>query len=157
VILKERSIIFIFGLLLMSRVLVDTNILIYSKDIKSLYHPFANGIFNSEDELFVTNKNLSEYYSVVTKGDHPLLTPIEAMHDLEEFGSICQVIYPNESSQQKLFFLIEKYKPKGLKIHDFEIVSIALAQGINKLVTLNKNDFREIDGLEIITPAPPIN
>jgi len=45
----------------MSKILVDTNILIYAKDSSSSFHSIANNVFNNGDELYLTSKNLSEY------------------------------------------------------------------------------------------------
>jgi predicted nucleic acid-binding protein len=84
----------------MSRILVDTNVLVYVKDISSSFHKAAISLFNGKDELFTTTKNLAEYYAVVTKGEHALLNPLEALHDINEFVSICSLLYPNSSSQK---------------------------------------------------------
>jgi predicted nucleic acid-binding protein len=128
----------------MSKVLVDTNILIYAKDIASIYHDASLIFLKQPDEYFISIKNLTEYYAVVTKGEKPLLTPFEAWHDLEEFSSFFTVLYPTPVSQQHLAQLILQYAPKGILIHDFEITAIALANGINKIATFNKSDFQTI-------------
>lgn len=66
----------------MSKLLVDTNILIYSKDSSSVFHDFAERVIKSNTKLYTTSKNLSEYYAVVTKGSSPLLSPLEALKDI---------------------------------------------------------------------------
>ncbi|MCI0750668.1 MAG: PIN domain-containing protein [Flammeovirgaceae bacterium] len=71
----------------MSKVLVDTNVLIYTKDRSSTFHLKAINILNRSEELFITTKNLTEYYAVVTKGSQPLLSPIAALQDINEFIS----------------------------------------------------------------------
>jgi len=48
--------------------------------------------------------------------------------------------------------LVNRYHPKGLKVHDFEIISIGLAHGIHEVVTINIKDFisvKEISFIEI--------
>lgn len=134
----------------MSRVLVDTNVLIYIKDSSSAFHGSAQNVFNKGDELFLTSKNLTEYYAVVTKGEKPLLAPSEALLDITEFVSNCTLLYPNDASQQKLSALILKHKPKGLLIHDFEIAAIGLANGVSKIATFNKADFGPISEIEVV-------
>jgi len=136
----------------MSKVLLDTNILVYSKDTSSVFHDASKKMFFNSDEHFITSKNLSEYYCVVTKGENSLLTPQEALNDLTEFVVHCKILYPNQYSYQKLIELLKTHRLKGLKVHDFEIASIALANGINKIVTFNKPDFRTISELEVIVP-----
>jgi predicted nucleic acid-binding protein len=76
----------------MSRLLIDTNILVYSKDISSAFHRASIKLFKGTDHLFTTSKNLAEYYAVVTKGEKPFLTATEALNDLTEFASYCEVL-----------------------------------------------------------------
>ena len=134
----------------MSKVLVDTNILIYVKDNSSIFHQAALKIIDNSDDLYITSKNITEYYSVVTKGAQPLLTSTEALEDIREFISFCQVLYPDYLSYQKLSKLILLHQPKGLLIHDFEIASIGLVNGVNKIATFNKADFSKITELQVI-------
>ena len=134
----------------MSRILVDTNVLAYAKDSSSIFHKSSLDLLKKGGDLFVTSKTISEYYAVVTKGNQPLLTPAEAIEDINEFISYCTLLFPNDESFRKLTFLTTKYKPKGLLIHDFEIAAIGLAKGINKIATKNKVDFKQIVEIEII-------
>jgi predicted nucleic acid-binding protein len=134
----------------MSKVLVDTNVLVYAKDSSSIFHSDALALFKGVDDLFITSKNLTEYYAVTTRGDKPLLTPSEALLDINEFISSCSLLYPSETSHQELSLLILKYNPKGLLIHDFEIAAIGLANGINNMATFNKRDFQRISELVLL-------
>lgn len=136
----------------MSKILVDTNVLIYAKDTDSVFHQKSIALFESKAELFLTSKNLSEYYAVVTKGESPLLNPSDALRDLVEFESRCVLLHSTERSYSILQDLISQHKPKGLKIHDFEIASIAIAHGVNQIATFNKSDFQSIQEITIIAP-----
>jgi hypothetical protein len=80
----------------------------------------------------------------VTKGDLPFLTPLEALQDLDEFISYFEILYPSAASHQKLSQLVSLNKPKGLRIHDFEMASIALVNGVSTIATFNKSDFKQI-------------
>ena len=51
----------------MSKLLLDTNVLIYSIDEGSKYFQKAQDIFSKQLELFTTSKNLSEFLSFVTR------------------------------------------------------------------------------------------
>ena len=90
----------------MSKVLVDTNILVYAKDSSSVHHIASLSILNSGHELFLASKNLNEYYSVVTRGENSLIKPSEALLDLREFVSRFEILYPTEESRLILFDLI---------------------------------------------------
>ena len=135
----------------MNKILIDTNIIVYSKDSSSDFHQDSLRFVNSPGvELFTTSKNLSEYFAVVTKGIKPLLSPLEALQDIEEIVARFEILYPSKLSLQKMIELVANQQPTGLKIHDFEIISIALANGIYKICTLNKNDFKTISEVQII-------
>ena len=47
--------------------------------------------------------------------------------------------------------LIKKYSPRGLKIHDFEIISVALSYKIKNIATVNKKDFSGIEEIELVS------
>jgi predicted nucleic acid-binding protein len=134
----------------MRKVLVDTNVLIYAKDTSSVFHQVAFNIFQGGESLFITSKNLTEYYAVTTRGAQPLLTPSEALQDINEFTSNCSLLFPNEASHRQLSSLILKYQPIGLLVHDFEIAAIAIAHGIKQIATLNKKDFSIISEIEVL-------
>jgi len=85
----------------MSKLLIDTNVLIYFKDSSSIHHKASANLLTGRGQFFITSKNLSEYYSVVTKGDNPFLTSTEALQDLDEFISNFDVLYPTDASYQK--------------------------------------------------------
>lgn len=138
---------------LMSRLLIDTNVLVYSKDISSGFHQASIKLFKGPHHLFTTSKNLAEYYAVVTKGETPVLTATEALKDLTEFVSYCEVLYPTPVSFRKLQELIQLYQPKGLTIHDIEIASIAMVNGVDKVATFNRQDFQRIIGIEVVVPG----
>jgi hypothetical protein len=60
------------------------------------------------------------------------------------------ILYPNGNSLAIFETLIRKYKPKGNRVYDVEIVSIILANGLNTIETANIDDFAGIDEIEII-------
>jgi hypothetical protein len=61
------------------------------------------------------------------------------------------VIYPNQGSLEKLKYLIYKYNPCGLWIHDLEIISIAMEYSISRIVTKNLEDFEKVEEIKVIT------
>jgi predicted nucleic acid-binding protein len=136
----------------MSKLVLDTNILVYAKDASSRYHAASIRLFSDPEERYVTSKNLSEYYAVVTRGADPLLSPSEALEDIVDFMASCSVLYPNEKSMQLMMSMIAQYQPAGLYIHDVEIAAIALAYGIKRIVTYNQSDFQILKEMEVVTP-----
>jgi len=59
------------------------------------------------------------------------------------------VLYPDKQSSTFFYDLLKKYKPSGLRIHDFEIISIALANSIVYIATQNRLDFKNIKEIRI--------
>lgn len=133
------------------KLLVDTNIMVYAVDEDSRYHERAQRlIYESNEELLTTSKNLSEFLAVVTKGEPPALSTEEALNTLLELTEAFTIFYPTNYTFVIFQNLLLKYQPTGLRIHDFEIASIGLGNGINRLATVNRKDFEEIEELELV-------
>jgi len=131
-----------------TEVLLDTNILIYALDKTNAYHSQAVALLNNNDYLFtVTTKNIAEYFAVCSKLQIPLAQA------LLFYRSLCQnakILFPNEASLIIFEQLIEKYQPKGNRVFDIEIISVALAHGVSDIVTVNLKDFDAIKGISIV-------
>ena len=79
----------------MSRLFLDTNVLIYAIDEDSQFYPKARSIIlDSDDELFTSSKNLTEFLVVVTRGRTVSLSIEDALAVLEDFSSIFTILYP---------------------------------------------------------------
>ena len=120
----------------MSKILVDTNVLVYVIDKDSrFYFQSRQLLFESNFELFTTSKNLIEFLTVVTRGKEIPLSIEKAMSVVKDFTRVFTILYPTKSSFVIFEELLEKYRPTGLKIHDYEIISIGLVNGINQIAT----------------------
>jgi len=135
----------------MSKVLIDTNVLIYSIDEDSKYFEIVHRFLSQPNhELFVTSKNISEFLSVMTRIPKSPLTIESALIVVEDFTKMFKVLYPNAKSFSLFMMLLQKYNPHGLQIHDFEIISTALANNISEIATFNKRDFEKVEEIELI-------
>ncbi len=135
----------------MTNVLVDTNILLYAIDEDSKYFiEVQSFLINKAFNFFTTSKNISEFLSVITRIPKNAFPINEALQIIEEFNSVFTVLYPTEKSNIIFLELLKKYSPIGLKIHDFEIVSIGLENKISQIATLNKKDFEEIEEISLV-------
>ncbi len=136
----------------MNKILLDTNILIYAIDADSKYHKKSlDLIYDSTLSLYTTSKNISEFLVVLTRTEAIRIEVKEALEILLDLLSISNitVLYPTEESSEVFYNLIKKYNPSGLRIHDFEIISIGLSCGIRKIATRNISDFKNIKEVEI--------
>ncbi|TWT41512.1 hypothetical protein KOR42_47830 [Thalassoglobus neptunius] len=83
----------------MSRLLVDTNVLVYAIDQDSKYHLWPRRVLTDENtEIYTTSKNLSEFLAVVTRKDGPHLSCSDAISVIGDFRTSCNVLYPDALS-----------------------------------------------------------
>jgi predicted nucleic acid-binding protein len=135
----------------MNKILVDTNVLVYSIDEDSIYYDRSIKLLtNPKFDLYTTSKNISEFFTVLTKGVKAPVTIEQAIELLEGLLNYLTIIYPSKSSYQIFRRLLIKYKPKGLLIHDFEIASIGLQKGIDNIATINEKDFKNIEEIQLL-------
>jgi len=129
-------------------IFIDTNILVYALDKQSVFYYKASGLLTNENNnLFITTKNISEYFCVCTKMN---LNRDTIFNFYKDFRKNCTLLFPNDISIKKFETLITKYNPKGNRIFDFEIISVMLASNIRKIATFNKTDFINISEIELI-------
>ncbi|MFZ2956455.1 MAG: type II toxin-antitoxin system VapC family toxin [Candidatus Ozemobacteraceae bacterium] len=134
----------------MNKILVDTNVLVYSIDQDSKYFDDSSELLTSKNEIFISSKSLSEFFSVVTRAPISSLSISDSLKMIQWFSNNFKILFPDRNSLNILFDLTEKYKPRGLKIYDFEIASIGLAHKIRKLATFNSKDFSCIQEIEVL-------
>jgi len=135
----------------MSNLLVDTNILVYGIDQDSQFFSTAREILESTDnQLFTTSKNLSEFLTVVTRSSGYDLNTDLALEILEEIIAGIGILYPNHESQAVFLELVGRYKPSGLKVNDFEIINIGLAHEVDMIATLSTKDFEPVKEISLL-------
>jgi len=136
----------------MNKILVDTNVLVYSIDEDSKFHTISkNLIQNPLNELYTTSKNLSEFLVVLTRGTKETVTIENALKVLEDLISYFTILYPSDASRKIFQELLLKYRPKGLKIHDFEIISIGFQNSVTNIATKNEDDFKGVREIKLIS------
>ncbi len=135
----------------MNKLLVDTNVLIYSIDEDSKYFKSAQKIFSEELELYTTSKNLSEFLSVVTRFPQKSLSLKEALLVVDDFMKTMTILYPTKETFFVFRDLIKRYQPVGLQIHDYEILSIGLANQVDTVATFNEKDFIKVKEAKLYT------
>lgn len=135
----------------MSKVLVDTNILVYGIDEDSTFFKRSRKVLEQETyQLVTTSKNLIEFLAVITKSSGYNLSNETALEIVEEIIQGIDIVYPTQESIAIFLDLMNRYQPKGLKVHDFEIISIGLAHGIHQVATFNIKDFKSVKETSII-------
>lgn len=104
---------------------------------------------HSESQLVTTSKNLIEFLAVVTRSSGYDLETKIALEILEEIIQKFEIVYPSQDSLAIFLELTERYQTKGLKVHDFEIISIGLAAGVHDVATFNIKDFNTVKEISL--------
>jgi len=135
----------------MSKLLVDTNILVYGIDEDSKFFTRSRNVLdNSEYQLITTSKNLTEFLAVVTRNTGYGLETELALGIVDDIIQGMHILYPSQNSFAVFLELMDRYKTTGLRVHDFEIVSIGLADGIDRVATFNKKDFKNVEEISLL-------
>lgn len=74
----------------------------------------------------------------------------EALEMIDWFSNSFPIIFPDARSLEILFQLADQHQPKGLKIHDFEIMSIGIANKLEVIATFNGKDFPQIKDIGLM-------
>ena len=131
--------------------LVDTNVLVYAIDEDSQFYERSHQfLFNPNYRLYNSAKNLVEFLTVVTRNPAISLSTEDALSSVKDYEGVLKILYPSKTTFAKFKELLEKYKLTGLKIHDYEIASISLANKIEQIATFNVKDFEGITEIKLI-------
>ena len=95
-------------------------------------------------ELYTTSKNLSEFLAVITRIPKNPLSLNDALIVVADFINVITILYPTQESFSLFQKILQKYKPVGLQIHDYEILSIGLANQVTTIATFNEKDFKKV-------------
>lgn len=134
----------------MNKILVDTNVFIYAlnKDSKH-YNNSVQLLTDSNNLLFTTSKNVSEFFAVASKLKVNFQFSSQFYNDIKENVII---LFPNETSLGLFDMFMEKYRPVGNQVYDLEIVSIMMSNHIYRIATYNTKDFIRINEVQIVAP-----
>lgn len=145
-------------------VLLDTNILVYARDVYNPWFEKAKGIVDraakAELEACISLQNLLEFYAVVTspKRVQNPLTPQEAKEDIEEYVSCPNIkkLKIEETTIRLGIELAEKHSLTRQNIYDAQLVATMLENRVTKILTANVNDFSPFGEIEVEDPFEKI-
>ena len=129
-------------------IVIDSNIFLYALDAGNLYHSRAAALLNDDQyTLYTTTKNISEYFAVASKLN---INFVKAFAFYKQFSINTVILFPNAESLSVLEQLLQKYQPRGNKVFDIEIASIALSHQIDTIATFNTKDFDGISEISVL-------
>lgn len=132
----------------MSKVILDTNVLIYGLDPHSGFHSTAVSLLTDINySLYIPTKVISEFFAVCSK--------LEIEESLiwsfyDEIKRNTSLLYPDPNSLNHFEELVKKYQPRGNRVFDIEIVSIALANNLTHIASANIGDFQMISEIQLM-------
>ena len=122
-----------------TKLLLDTNLLVYVFDQTSPFHLRATAVLNDPSvELFLTTKSISEYFAVCSKQKAPL---DDVLIFYRSFCKNATILFPETKSLRIFETLLRKYQPIGNRVFDLEIAAVGLANGVSDIATFNQKDF----------------
>ena len=138
------------------KVFLDTNILVYLANEDSSFHlRVVNKVkeLAKRSELWVSRQVLREYAVVMTRsgGVEKPLSPRKVVADVERWEGIFQTADETEEVTKFLRELIVSYNIKGKRIHDANIIATMMVNLIETLFTLNKEDFKIFEKINLIS------
>lgn len=138
------------------KLFIDSNILIYIANESSQFHKKVLEKFkelSGSYALFISRQVVREYAVIMTRPgiiEHPL-TPDEVAEDVEKWKAVVEILDETEDVTNQLLALVKKYNLKGKRIHDTNIVATMMVYAIPSLFTMNEDDFKKFDEINLIT------
>lgn len=136
------------------KMIVDTNILIYSINSDSPKHKKAQKFLNDNlTDLEITHQNVLEAIRVLTHRSFSRPMNLkDALNSVLSIANSCFMISPNQSTYHLAIELINNYKLSGNRIFDAYLVATALSNEITTITTDNVKDFKIFPQIKVINP-----
>lgn len=131
-----------------SRVLVDTNVLVYStvKNCPKFQEArvWLDRILKRGDSLVIIPQIIREYLVVLTRGKifTETFTVDQALLEVEAILKTVVVLDETVQVADQLRVLVRKHNVQGKSVHDANLVAAMLTYGVQRLATYSTADFR---------------
>jgi predicted nucleic acid-binding protein len=139
---------------------LDTNILLAATDASRPGHAAARRIVSRGRAAGTpgawSGQVIREYLAVATR---PLeanglgMSTEAALHNVRAFSSRLMFCDETEASSHRLLGLVAIHELRGTSVHDANIVATMVSHGIDRLVTLNPDDFSIYPEVAVLGPA----
>jgi len=143
----------------MSNYLLDTNILLRSRDIASpdchLVNQTIKYLISQGHQLFITSQIIIEFWVVATR---PVAvnglgwTVEETKQAVQMLINQFELLEETPDVFPIWLRLVTTYNISGKRSHDIRILAVMLAHNISNILTLNPKDFVAVQGITIIHP-----
>jgi predicted nucleic acid-binding protein len=141
-----------------SKVFVDTNILIRALTTNAPLHKEADALIKQSQEqaaeLWISRQVLREYIVQSTRPQtYQSALPVEQLlKHVETIETLFKIADDTAEVTARLLALLKDYSTGGKQVHDANIVATMLANDIDILLTHNVDDFRRFESVISIIP-----
>jgi len=137
--------------------LVDTCVLLEASNRAREQHEAAREVIERHEALVFPAQVAREFLVVATRPPHAnglgLALP-QALESLAGFREHIRLLPEEKPLLPALLGLLARVPSVGWRIHDAQLVAAALVHHVPRLLTLNRDDFRDFAGQVIcLTPA----
>jgi predicted nucleic acid-binding protein len=135
----------------MSKIFLDTNILVYATNDASVFHQQAQAALRrvAGETLFVSAQVLREYANVMTT--HSALTRPVVARNIARFRAMT-VLYDTPESLERWEQLREQFTVSGRNVYDCNIAATMLTNNVPHILTHNVQDFTRYKSLMTVLP-----
>ncbi|MFQ5629577.1 MAG: type II toxin-antitoxin system VapC family toxin [bacterium] len=139
-------------------ILLDTNILLRSKQPNSLHHQEVTekliDFASNDNKLLICPQVIYEFYVVATRPQESNglgCSTADARDEVDNILGTYTLLEDSGKIFNKWRELVVKYEVKGKTVHDARLVAFMQAHQIKKLYTINKKDFKRYsDIIELV-------
>ena len=136
-----------------TKILLDTNILVYCNDTSSIYYEKTRQFIKSKEHFFISDRTLLEFYRATTGPIKLEPNFVLGLINFYKNSESYTVLYPNYQCTELTFQLAEQYNARSGKIFDLNILATAIANDIDVLYTKNIKDYPETNLIQILDPT----
>jgi predicted nucleic acid-binding protein len=136
-----------------TKVLLDTNILIYGWDSSSPFNEAMRKFLDSLGEFYIADRSLLEFYRAYTG---PLKQSLDSTMNIIKYylkSKQCHILSSSPLDTELTFELAENHNARSGKIFDLNILAMAIENDINILYTKNIQDYPQTPLLQLIDPT----
>ncbi len=138
--------------------IIDANVLVYAMDADAPQHLTSRALLDaarvSSTTLYVTSQILCEFYSIVTNGRRVRKprTPDEALNAISGLLGFLHVLPIPARAVEGWMDLLRRHPVTGGEVFDLQIIATMQANGIQRIYTFNRDDFKIFPELAVLTP-----
>lgn len=137
--------------MVIDKIFIDTNILIYANLSLSLFHELAQNkikqYVTAGSTLYLSRQVLREYLSSMTRKNELTaeVSITQLKQDIQFFSEDYYILEDSSSITEKLTELMEEFSVSGALVHDANIVATMIVNKIEHILTYNVSDFKKFE------------